>query len=140
MKSSSIARRALGCCAIVAAVGVAAPARADDLGRLFYTPQQRAELDKRRLSNEPPPEETVREVLVTVNGYVSRSSGKTTTWINGVPQYDSVRSSDPSRVPVESGDTRKPVKVGATLDTNRGDVRDVIGDGQIKIQRPSAKQ
>jgi hypothetical protein len=32
------------------------------------------------------------------------------------------------------------MKVGATLDTNRGEVRDVLGDGEIRInsrpQRP----
>lgn len=121
----------------------AAPQGSADIGRLFHTPQQRAELDKRRISNVPVQEEAapaVREVLVTVNGYVGRSSGKTTTWINGVPQYDSVRSADPSRLPVESADGRKSVKVGATLDTNRGDVRDVIGDGTIRVNPAPAQR
>jgi hypothetical protein len=113
-----------------------------NLGRLFHTPQQRAELDKRRISNVPVQEDApaVREVLVTVNGYVGRSSGRTTTWINGVPQYDSVKSADPSRLPVESADGRKSVKVGATLDTNRGDVRDVIGDGTIRVNPAPAQR
>lgn len=120
------------------AANAPAPAQGSaELGRLFYTPQQRAELDKRRVSNVPVPEAAapaVREVLVTVNGYVGRSSGKTTTWINGVPQYDAVRTTDPTRVPVEFADGRKNVKVGSTLDTNRGDVRDVIGDGTISVK------
>jgi hypothetical protein len=114
-----------------------------DLGRLFYTPQQRAELDKRRVSNLPVQEEAkpaVREVLVTVNGYVGRSSGKTTTWINGVPQYDTIKSSDPTRLSVEAADGRKTVKVGSTLDTNRGDVRDVIGDGTIRVNPAPAQR
>ncbi len=123
-----------------------APAAAQgsaDLGRLFYTPQQRAELDKRRVSNVPVQEEAApaaREVLVTVNGYVGRSSGKTTTWINGVPQYDTVKSADPARVSVETAEGRTSVKVGATLDTNRGDVRDVIGDGTIRVSPAPAQR
>jgi hypothetical protein len=107
------------------------------LGRLFHTPQQRSELDKRRLSNVPVQEEAVpavREALVTVNGYVARSGGKSTTWVNSVPQYDTVRSADPTRLPIEAADGKRQVKVGATLDTNRGDVRDVIGDGKITIK------
>lgn len=125
--------------ATAAAVVAAAPgaaAQGSELGRLFYTPQQRAELDKRRLSNVPAQDEAppvVQQPNVTVNGYVGRSSGKTTTWINGVPQFDSVRSQDPTRLPIEAGDGRRSVKVGATLDTSRGEVRDVLGDGEIRI-------
>jgi hypothetical protein len=126
-----------------AASAPAAAQASTDLGRLFYTPQQRAELDKRRVSNVPAQEDAapaVREVLVTVNGYVGRSSGKTTTWINGVPQYDTVKSADPSRVSIESAEGRTTVKVGSTLDTNRGDVRDVIGDGSIRVTPAPAQR
>jgi hypothetical protein len=123
-----------------AAAAAAAPAGAQDgnVGRLFHTPQQRAELDKRRLAPAPVKEEAapvVRDVQLTVNGYVSRSSGKTTTWMNGVPQYDTVRSSDPARIPVEAASGSQRVKVGATIDTNRGEVRDVI-DGEIRVGAP----
>ncbi len=137
----------LACAALTASAPAAhaqspAPQADVTLGRLFHTPQQRSELDKRRLSNVPVQEEApvVREVLVTVNGYVGRSSGKTTTWVNGVPQYDSVRSADPTRLPIEAADGKRQVKVGATLDTNRGDVRDVIGDGQIRINGPAQRR
>lgn len=128
-------RRLAAAIAAGCAVAAAAPAAGADLGRLFFTPQQRAELDKRRLANVPEKEEAtpVREVLVTVNGYVGRSSGKTTTWVNGVPQYDTVRSADPSRLPIDAASGPQRVKVGSTLDTNRGEVRDVIGDGSIKV-------
>jgi hypothetical protein len=131
-------RRQIEAVAAAAALAatVAVPVQAADLGRLFFTPQQRAELEKRRDTAVPAvPQEApvVREVLVTVNGYVGRSNGKTTTWVNGVPQYDTVRSADPSRLPIDAANGPQRVQVGATLDTNRGEVRDVIGDGRIRV-------
>lgn len=54
------------------------------LGRLFFTPEQRAQLDTLRTKKvvasqakeEPPPE------VVTYNGIIRRSDGKTTVWVN----------------------------------------------------------
>jgi hypothetical protein len=61
-----------------------APA-AEPLGRLFYTPEQRAQLDALRtqrivtlqVRDEPVPE------IVNYYGIVRRSDGKTTVWVNG---------------------------------------------------------
>jgi hypothetical protein len=103
-----------------------------DVGRVFFTPQQRQDLDRRRDTNVPETGAPV-ESLVTVNGHVTRSSGKTTTWINGVPQYDSYRGRVPDRVGVESGATMQGVKVGQTLDRSSGEVRDVLPGGAIKV-------
>ena len=57
---------------------------ADTLGRLFFTPDQRTQLDTLRTrkvvaaqtKEEPAPE------IVTYNGIVRRSDGKTTVWVN----------------------------------------------------------
>ncbi|MBX3661548.1 MAG: hypothetical protein KF804_03755 [Burkholderiales bacterium] len=56
-------------------------------GRLFYTPDQRAQLDQLRaqkavasqVRDEPVPE------TVTYNGIIRRSDGKTTIWMNKQP-------------------------------------------------------
>jgi molybdopterin-biosynthesis enzyme MoeA-like protein len=72
----------------VGSIGAPHAAQPAELGRLFLTPQQRIELDKRRQANAVEAE-TVVESTVTLNGQVTRSSGKTTVWLNGVPQYDS---------------------------------------------------
>lgn len=86
------------------AAGFALPAAADDgLGRLFFTPAERALLDAARLaaraadlSAEPTelPPLVVPELEfsapppppapVTVNGIVARSRGPATVWINGL--------------------------------------------------------
>jgi hypothetical protein len=116
---------------------LAAPAGADDLGRLFFTPQQRQELDRRRQANVQESTALTVESTLTVNGHVSRSSGKTTTWINGVPQYDSHRTPDAARVTVGGSEGEPPVdlRIGQTLDKTRGEVKDELGGGRIVIRR-----
>jgi hypothetical protein len=116
---------------------VAAPAGADELGRLFFTPQQRQELDRRRQLNVQESAAATVESTVTVNGHVSRSSGKTTTWINGAPQYDTHRTRDPASVTVGGSEGEPPVdlRIGQTLDKTRGEVKDELGGGRILIRR-----
>jgi hypothetical protein len=59
-------------------------AQADGLGRLFYTSEQRAQLD-REYTRQAPAEERHASVL-TLNGIVQRSDGARTVWINGMAQ------------------------------------------------------
>ena len=120
-----------------ALLGAIPSASAQDLGRIFFTPQQRQDLDRRRNLNVTEETAVVVESLVTVNGHVVRSSGKTTTWINGVPQYDTYRGRTPDRVGVESSNSAVGVKVGETLDRSKGEVRDTLQGGEIKVKRPA---
>ena len=112
---------------------------ADGLGRLFMTPAQRLDLDRRRQADA---QESLisSDNFVTVNGQVSRSSGKTTSWINGQAQHGQAARVDPSKVFVPMGEDQPPVplKIGETLDKVRGEKRDVVGDGQIRV--PSGKR
>lgn len=107
-------------------------AAAENLGRLFFTPQQRQDLDRRRQANIQESTVTVNSSL-TVEGQVSRSQGKSTVWINGVPQESSRRPPDPTRVaiPMGEGETSVSVKIGQTLDKVRGRIKDPIEDGKI---------
>jgi hypothetical protein len=70
---------------------------------------------------------------VTVNGHVTRSSGKTTTWINGVPQYDTYQGRDADRVAVEASGSAVRIKVGQTLERSRGAVTDSLQGGEIRV-------
>jgi hypothetical protein len=130
------AGRALAALALAAAavLAPAGPAAADDLGRLFFTPQQRQDLDRRRESNVQEKEEVVIESTVTVNGHVARSSGKTTTWVNGVPQYDTYPGRDPARVQLQDG----TLKIGQTLDRARGEVKDGLQGGTVRVNPKAA--
>ncbi|HYA46273.1 MAG TPA: hypothetical protein VEF92_01870 [Burkholderiales bacterium] len=107
---------------------------AEGLGRLFFTPQQRQDLDRRRQANIQESAATVNSSL-TVNGQVSRSRGKSTVWINGVPQENARRPSDPARVTLPAGEGENSssvtIKIGQTLDKVRGKVKDPIADGKI---------
>jgi hypothetical protein len=115
-------------------LGVAAGqvAAQENLGRLFFTEQQRQDLDRRRQANI---QETaaIVESSVTVNGQVSRSSGRSTTWINGVPRANARRPLDPARVTLPGGEGAPSVslKIGQTLDKVRGEIRDPAAGGSI---------
>jgi hypothetical protein len=74
--------------ALLAALLGACPAAdaADDLGVLFHTPEERARFDKLRRGE---PSESVGAVgpvaaKAEVTGFVRRSDGRNTVWINGI--------------------------------------------------------
>jgi hypothetical protein len=112
---------------------------AENLGRLFFTPQHRQDLDRRRQANIQESAVTANS-FVTVNGQVSRSYGKTTVWINGVAQESTRKPHDPARVslPGREGEPSVNLKIGQTLDKVRGEVRDPVGGGRIST--PSEKR
>lgn len=130
-------------------------AQAQELGRLFFTPEQRAALDARRKARVPdrPAAAPVTESPVTrVNGAVQRSGGKSTVWVNGemIPEDTQVdgarvapRGANPGRVSIPAGEgpQRHDLRVGESLDRGSGEVRDLIGEGEIRIRpnRPPAK-
>ena len=133
MAFSKFCRAALAVPLLAVALGLAAgPVAAQSLGRLFFTAQQREDLDRRRQANVQEAAVVV-ESLVTVNGQVSRSSGKSTVWLNGVPQANTRKPSDPAKVslPGAEGEPSVRLKIGQTLDKVRGEIKDPIGGGEI---------
>ncbi|MCX7891180.1 MAG: hypothetical protein N2544_02265 [Burkholderiales bacterium] len=107
---------------------------AAELGRLFLTPQQRVELDKRRAANAAEAE-TVVESTVTVNGVVIREGGKSTAWVNGVPQHGPDAGSVTRPGAYRDPETNAAVRAGQTLDRTRGELRDVVEPGAIRVKR-----
>ncbi len=119
----------------VTLAAIASPAiAADGLGRLFMTPAQRLDLDRRRQADA---QDSLisSDNFVTANGQVSRSSGKTTTWINGQAQHGQAGRVDPAKIAVPMGEDQPSVslKIGETLDKARGDRRDIVGEGQVRV-------
>jgi hypothetical protein len=115
---------------------------AEELGRLFLTPQQRQDLDRRRATNRAEEEAPqIQEGPLTLEGHVQRSSGKTATWINGVPQYDSHSGRDPARVTVvpNEGEPGVSLKVGEIYERMSGEVRGLLNGGEITVGKPSVK-
>jgi hypothetical protein len=91
-------------------------AQAGELGRLFYTPQQRQQLEYQEASNSSADGGNRNHIIV--NGVVQKQGGKRTVWINGAPQT-AVRGNDqtPASVPVTVPGKSQPVqlKVGQRL-------------------------
>ncbi len=125
---------------VLLSLAAPAAAAADELGRLFFTPEQRQDLDRRRASNRAEEEAPqIREGPLTLDGHVQRSSGRTTTWINGTPQYDDPPAGrDAARVTVvpNIGVPGVSLKVGETYERTNGAVSDVLNGGEITIGRP----
>ena len=121
------------------------PAQADDeLGRLFFTPERRQALDRQRELNIQETQVIPEDPTLTINGVVTRSSGKQTTWINGVAQNENDTSGitvttnrkTPGKVIVQPNDRpASKANVGDTINRNTGETSDLLGDGQIGIRR-----
>jgi hypothetical protein len=112
-----------------------------EMGRLFFTPEQRAGLDARRKARVPdkPAAVVVSSPTTKLDGYVKRSGGTSTVWINGEPlpegAGDAPRIGPRVSIPVGEGGPRAALRPGEVLDRGTGEVRDVIGDGEIRIRR-----
>ena len=134
--------------AMLAGLLLSAAAGAQELGRLFFTPEQRSALDARRkarVPDKPAATPQVESPVTRVNGAVRRTGGKSTVWVNGEaipegaqpggPQL-TPRSANPSRVSVPAGEgaQRYDLRVGESLDRGSGEVRDLIGRGAVKIE------
>lgn len=137
--------------ALLLACALLAPraAPAQELGRLFFTPEQREALDARRRARLPDkPAALAPSPTTRVDGSVQRSSGRSTVWIDGAAVPDGTqpeglrirRGGDPSRIHVIVGEDgrRIELRVGETLDRATGEVKDVVGAGEVRIGRRGA--
>lgn len=138
---------------LLATCSAVAPALAQTqapLGRLFFTPEKRQLLDRQRDLNVQAQQETPEDPTLTINGVVTRSSGKRTVWINGVAQNEKDRSPDvtvipqarnPAHVAVQPAQSpAAQARVGDTVNRNTGETTNLIGNGFIKPDRPTAQR
>ncbi|MFB9245167.1 hypothetical protein IV454_22025 [Massilia antarctica] len=123
---------ATACLLLAAAVG--AQAQTAPMGRLFTTPAERHQLDIQRGLVAAPPAPVVEAASapqpMTVNGFVRRSSGKSTVWVNNEAREGARnRFSGPAQAPrvtltLPSGQ-KVVLKPGQSVDMNAGTVTDV---------------
>jgi len=132
--------------AALAGAAAATCASAQELGRLFFTPEQRAALDARRkarVPDKPAATPQVESPVTRVNGVVQRAGGKSTVWVNGEAIPDSARSeaqgmarpAGSGRVSVPLGDSGRglDMRVGESLNRGSGEVSDIVGTGEVKV-------
>jgi len=104
--------------AMVASLELAAGA-ADDLGTLFFTPQERASLDRMR-RGEPESPSLARMARHAVTGFVRRSDGRNTVWIDGAP------------IPLSGAAPEAILEPGAKRDGSSA-------SGGVRVERKSAR-
>ncbi|MBI4986004.1 MAG: hypothetical protein HZC24_11880 [Rhodocyclales bacterium] len=107
---------------------------AEPLGRLFFTPAERAAADRQRAAQ-------VGAATRTLDGVVTRSNGSATLWIDGQARHGRSaalgiprRTRDRAAVPSEDG---RPIllRVGETMDAATGATRDLVAPGSVR-KRP----
>ena len=109
------------------------------LGRLFFTPERRASLDRQRQLNQQQNRDTLTESKLTLNGLVRRSTGRGTTWVNGTPVDDNTgRSGGSASLPTPAGATE--LRVGDTLNQASGEREDLLKGGSISVRRPDTNR
>ena len=134
----SIVLLLLGSGAVAAAEAPAAETVAKpQLGRLFFTQEERAALDRQRLTGMA----ESGDVLM-INGVTrNRASGKSTVWINGKPWHEaktltgvSPVGQDSTRVAVETGKGQPlTLKVGDAANRLTGEIQGRLGNGQLTV-------
>ncbi len=100
-------------------------AQAGELGRLFYTPEQRQQLeyqDASANSNESGPRN-----YIVVNGIVQKKGGNRTVWINGTAQ------------PTERSDGKNPAVAPVTVPGKSNPMRLKVGQ-RLLLNAPSEQE
>lgn len=129
-------------------------AAAETVGRFFFTPTERAQLDLARAQNRTPelkstePAETAPAAQVlTYSGIVRRSDGKSVLWLNNKPVDEKealsglavkgrVRSDGGVTVHVPQTGRNIDLKVGQSVELNSG----IVAEGIVRnVPEPAAK-
>ena len=141
----------LAALALVAAfcTNASAQENSDELGRLFFTPERRQTLDRQRQLNIQEKQEIPEDPTLTIDGIVTRSSGKRTAWVNGVAQNENEtpsgvsvtpRRKDPGKVVVQASELPAGnARVGGTVNRNTGEATDLLNGGRISTKSSATK-
>jgi hypothetical protein len=130
-------------CALLLAGFFPSTAPAQELGPLFFTPERRQELDRQReFKLQQRQEISEEDQMLTINGVVTRSSGKRTVWINGVALDAQAgglavtpNRKNPGTIVVQTEDgPGARANVGDTVNRNTGETSDLLGSGRILIK------
>lgn len=129
-----------------------APAWAADtmeIGRLFFTPEKRATLERQRTLNVQE-SQTLQGATMSLDGIVYRSSGKATVWINHRAQTESesgrtgvsaiVSPKTPGSALLAPGEeTPARLKVGEAVNRATGERDTRLGTGSVVTPAKSGR-
>lgn len=139
----SIRHPVLALSILLIATGLSAQ-EAPRLGRLFMTPEWRANLERRR-QLDIKETRNLEGGTMRLDGIVSRSSGKSTVWVNNRPQNESERDTgvaasvlprQPGKATLTAGsEPPADLKVGVTLNRATRETEGGLASGEIRINR-----
>lgn len=130
--------------AVVCVTMLASSAGAENaLGRLFFTPEKRAALERNRAVKAPQAQQ-IEDTTLSLDGVVRRSDGVGTAWINGrahhvgEPRHGVAIGlhADATGATVSVGaQAPSRLRVGETVNRGTGDLRRGLGNGEAGAQR-----
>jgi hypothetical protein len=121
--------------ALLAATPGASPAQ--ELGRLFFTPQERQALDAQRKAHAADKRASANTEArsARLDGYVLRSGAESTVWVNGEASTSGARivrdAEGIGRVAVPA--PPNGLRVGERYDAASGAVSDLLGGGELRV-------
>jgi hypothetical protein len=117
---------------------------APELGRLFHSAERRVQLERQRQASVMRVRHLEGETL-SLDGFVRRSGGHSTVWINRQSQTEAEAQANGVMLPATSGavqarsvgdqDLPAGLRVGESLNRATGERDDRLGGGRISIQR-----
>ncbi len=139
---------------VIALMSIACTACAAELGRMFYTPAQRATLDTARKQNirteigtddseaQQKPVAAPLPQNISVNGIIRRSDGKNTIWLNERPVDE--RQTGGVKAAIGKNDNRVRLSVpesGRSVDIKVGQTVEMVSGAvdESYLRRPTAK-
>ena len=133
----------------LAALVPAPAADSQELGRLFFTPEKRATLDRQRTLNIQEAQ-TLQGTNMSLDGVVYRSSGKATVWINHQAQNEGesartgvnavVSPKTPGSALLAPGEEKPAqLKVGEAMNRATGERNTRLGGGIVTTPRQSSR-
>lgn len=125
----------------LAMLAPASAADAPELGRLFFTPEKRAALERQRTLNIQETQ-TLQGNTMSLDGVVYRSGGKSTVWINNQAQHENesartgvtavVSPKAPGSALLAPGEEPPTqLKVGETINRATGERNTRLGGGAV---------
>lgn len=121
-----------------AASSLATPTAETEMGMLFYSPAERAAIERARSGSGAVVEEAAPSAL-QLSGLVRRGGGKSTAWINNRPWPEGPLNVARHAATVGAGGVSvdgRPLRVGETLDLTTGQRSDVVAAEAVR-QRQS---
>lgn len=109
------------------------------LGRLFFSPEDRVQLERQR-QLQVQESRSLEAGTIRLDGIVLRSSGKSTVWVNNqdtreIGVITSTSHKNPGQASLATGnEAPTDLKVGVTLDRNTRETSGGLAAGEVRVR------